>query len=164
MIFNQAMPWKVLARDVHIMLCNIGLFYTQRRQIAMRPDRENSLVDFNLSNGTIRKDINRGLKSSHLTASTTTTNQQNKSWYNFALSIIIMRASASFFVLAAALSGFHGASGAAIPPNGQTLAHSSIHYRIGTPIQTPEAGAVKRDENAGKFWFRVVEFSVWDIR
>lgn len=63
-----------------------------------------------------------------------------------------MRASASLFALAAALSGFHGASSAAIPPpNGQSLAQSSIHYRIGTPIQTPEAGVVKRDENAGKF-------------
>lgn len=64
-----------------------------------------------------------------------------------------MRASASLFVLAAAISGFQGASGAAIPPNGQNLAHSSIHYRIGTPIQTPEAEAVKRDENAGKFFY-----------
>jgi len=65
-----------------------------------------------------------------------------------------MRASASLFVLAAALSGFHGASGAAIPPNGQSLADSSIRYHIGTPIQTPEVAAVKRDKNAGRFWFR----------
>ena len=48
MIFDQDMPWKVLARYVHIMLHNIGLLYTQRRQIAVGPDREHSLVDFQL--------------------------------------------------------------------------------------------------------------------
>lgn len=80
MIFNQDMPWKALARDFHTMLCNIGLLYTQRGHIAIGPDREISLVGFKLSNGTIRKDISRGLKSSHLAASSTTTTKQQDSF------------------------------------------------------------------------------------
>lgn len=63
-----------------------------------------------------------------------------------------MRASASLFVLATAISSFNGVSGAAIPPIDGQLASPSFHYRIGTPVQTP--GAVKRSgraQEAGKF-------------